>query len=146
MIKLTYLVKRRPDLSDETFCARWHDLHGRLVADFATTLNAQRYVMSRRLDTVCNAAVKDARQLAPSHYDGVIEIWWNSLEDYQSGVGSADGLKAIDIIIDAERRFIDFAGSQAFFTDETLVFEQVDPGHSEKQQDCASARALISGP
>ncbi len=125
MVKLTYLVKRRPDLTNAAFCERWQALHAGLVDDYAETLNAQRYVMSRRLDTVCNTTVTDARNLAPSQYDGVIEIWWHSIGDYQAGAGSADGLKAIDAIIDAERRFIDFAGSQAFFTEEAVVFEQV---------------------
>lgn len=124
MIKLTYLVKRRPDLSREAFCARWRELHARLVADFACTLNAQRYVMTCRLDTVCNAALADSRKLSPARFDGVIEIWWQSLDEYQDGVGSSAGLKAVDAIIDAERRFVDFARSQAFFGAESVVFEQ----------------------
>lgn len=125
MIKLTYLIKKRQDLSDGAFATFWRETHARLVEEFADTLDIKRYAMNRRIDTVCNACVSKARELASSNYDGVIEFWWASIEDYQAGAGSPDGLKAIDAIVDAERRFIDFSKSTSFFTDEEMIFDRV---------------------
>ena len=124
MIKLTYLIKKRPDLSPAAFAALWRSTHANLVESMAGTLNARRYTMSSHVETVCNTCVKKARNLADSDYDGVIEIWWDSLEDYQAGAGSPPGLAVTDAVIDAERRFVDFSRSTAFFTEETVVFDR----------------------
>ncbi len=123
MIKLVYLIKKRQDLTDAAFETHWRETHGRLVAEFAPTLRAVRYAMSRRLDTVCNSCVSKARELAASEHDGVIEIWWETLEDYQAGAGSAAGIAAIDALVDAERRFVDFSKSASFFAEEEIVFD-----------------------
>lgn len=86
------------------------------VKSTLAALNVAKYIINTRLDTVCNLCVRQARQLAEAHYDGIIELWWPSIEAYQQGVGSPPGMAAMDAIIDAEKRFIDFSRSVAFFT------------------------------
>lgn len=124
MIKLTYLITKRPDLTDEAFETFWRSAHAKLVESLAETLKAKRYVMSRRIDSVCSVCVSKARELDTAGYDGVIEIWWDSLEDYQEGAGSPQGLIALDAIVDTERRFIDFSRSSSFFVEEQEVFNR----------------------
>ena len=121
MIKLTYLIKKRQDLSDDTFLKHWRVTHANLVKSTLAALNVAKYVINTRLDTVCNLCVRQARQLAEAHYDGTIELWWPSIEAYQQGVGSPPGMAAMDAIIDAEKRFIDFSRSVAFFTESEQV-------------------------
>jgi hypothetical protein len=122
MIKLTYLIKKRQDLSDDIFLKYWRVAHANLVKSTLSTLNVTKYVINTKLDTVCNLCVRQARQLAEAHYDGIIELWWPSIEAYQQGVGSPPGMAAMDAIIDAEKRFIDFSRSVAFFTEQENVF------------------------
>jgi len=124
MIKLTYLIKKRQDLSDDNFLKHWRVAHANLVTSTLSTLNVVKYVINTKLDTVCNLCVRQARQLAEAHYDGVIELWWPSIEAYQRGVGSPPGMAAMDAIIDAEKRFIDFSRSVAFFTESEEVFSR----------------------
>lgn len=122
MIKLVYLIKRRPDLTDDAFRAAWRRGHAALLEGFADELGARRYVMASRLDTPCETCFGHPRNLSSAAYDGVIEIWWDDLDAYQSGVGSAAEIAAVDALIDAEHRFIDFSRSAAFFAEETPAF------------------------
>lgn len=126
MIKLTYLIRKRPDLSDEEFLAFWRETHARLVESHAQVLRVKRYAMSARVETVCNTCSSKAREVAICDHDGVIEFWWDTLEDHQAGVGSPAGLAAIDALVDAERRFIDLSKSACFFTREEVVFDHTD--------------------
>ena len=120
MIKLTYLLKRRSDVEPTEFAARWQDSHAAVLAENADVLGALRYVLSLREATACDICLNHSRGLAEPSYDGVLEIWWASTEAYQAGMGSAQGLRLLNHLIDAERRLIDFARSQAFFTRKAL--------------------------
>ena len=126
MIKLTYLIKKRQDLTDDAFRQIWRNTHARLVESLAPALRAKRYAMNVRAETVCSTCASKARELALSDYDGVIEIWWDSIEDHQEGAGSPAGIAAIDALVDSERRFIDFSKSACFFTEEEVIFDQTD--------------------
>lgn len=128
MIKLVYMIAKRQDLSSSAFQTMWSELHAKLATQLAATLGARRYGMTKRLERVCNTCVTKGRSLSESPYHGVIEIWWDSLEAYQAGAGSAQGLVAIDQLIDAERRFVDFSKSAAFFAEEDVVFDHAKPG------------------
>ncbi|MEM9705377.1 MAG: EthD domain-containing protein [Pseudomonadota bacterium] len=145
MIKLVYLIKKRQDLTDAAFETYWRESHARLVEELAPTLRAMRYAMSRRLDTVCNACVSNARDLGSSDYDGVIEIWWDSLEDYVAGAGSAAGIAAVDALVDAERRFVDFANSASFFSEEEIIFDTNQPDISPRRSRITSnSKSMLS--
>ncbi|MEM6681283.1 MAG: EthD domain-containing protein [Pseudomonadota bacterium] len=122
MIKLVYLIAKRQDLSAEAFHTLWADVHAKLAHELSDTLGAQRYVMTKALNTLCNMCVAKGRDLPENRYDGVIEMWWDSLGAYQMGAGSAQGIVAVDALIDAERRFIDFSKSAAFFAEEEEAF------------------------
>lgn len=126
MIKLTYLIRKRPDLSDEEFLTLWREAHARLVERHAQALRVKRYAMSARVETICNTCSSKAREVAICEHDGVIEFWWDTLEDHQAGVGSPAGLAAIDALVDTERRFIDLSKSACFFTREEVVFDHTD--------------------
>ena len=120
MIRLVYLIRKRPDLDVETFRARWRELHADSAATWGPALGLQHYTMASRLDTVCNTCVTKPRGIEVAPYDGVIEMWWDSLQDYQAGAGSSAGLSAIDTLVDAERRFVDFSRSTAFFVEQEV--------------------------
>ncbi|MEM9898850.1 MAG: EthD domain-containing protein [Pseudomonadota bacterium] len=133
MIKLVYLIKKRQDLTDAEFKTYWRETHSKLIEESAPTLRAVRYAMSLSIDTLCNTCVAKPRGLSVPDYEGVIEIWWNNLDDYIAGAGAAAGIAAIDAIVDGERRFIDFANSASFFTEEEVVFDWISTQGSSKQ-------------
>lgn len=122
MIKLTYAIRKRPDLSDAEFRRYWRDVHGPFVATLAKTVNAKRYVQSQLLDTPINDVLRQSRGHTVKPFDGVTEIWWDSEEAFMAGNGSPEGLKAGEQFVKDEANFVDHANSVSFITREHEVF------------------------
>ncbi len=122
MIKLTYAIRKRPDLSDEEFHRYWAERHGPFVAKLAKIVGAKRYVQSRLLDTPINDILRQSRGHTVKPFDGVTEIWWDSEEAFMAGNGSAEGLTAGEQFIQDEANFVDHANSVSFITREREVF------------------------
>lgn len=122
MIKLVYLIRKRPDLSRDAFLALWRDVHATLVRSLAETIGARGYEIGASVEGACRESLRLSRGFAPSPYDGLLEIRWDDLEAYQRGFSSPEGLQAIERMIDAERRFIDFSRSTAFLVEGETVF------------------------
>lgn len=117
MIKFTYLVKRRSDLSQAAFEERWQGPHSAAVEAAAAALKLEAYSRCKRLTTPLEACLAASRGGAEPAFDGVIELWWPSLEVYQDMIGTPEGRAAMRAVIDTERRFVDLERSQAFFTE-----------------------------
>jgi uncharacterized protein (TIGR02118 family) len=110
MIKLTFVVRRRPDVSPEEFHRYWREEHGPLVRSFQAVLGYERYVQVHRLDVGLNDALRRSRGTSEP-YDGVAEVWWADLEVMTSHGRSPEGRAAGQTLIEDEERFIDMAAS-----------------------------------
>ena len=121
MIKLVYCVRKRGDIEDEEFHRYWLENHGPLVKSFAKTIKAVRYVQSHTVLPEVNRSLVEGRGLKPP-YDGITEIWWNSLEDLMAGYGTEEGAKVAEALKADESKFIDFSESQIFMTEEHEIF------------------------
>ena len=80
MVKLVFCIRRLPALSREEFQRYWRETHGPLVRRHARVLRIRRYVQSHTLEHPMNAALAESRG-APDAFDGVAELWWDSLDD-----------------------------------------------------------------
>ena len=140
MLKLTYLLCRRPDLSQEAFAEIWRTAHAPLVADLAARIGARRYAINLPVGSVCNECLRASRGLEARRYDGVLEIWWDDAAAYQAGFGTPEGLKAIDAMIDVERRFVDFSRSMAFLTGEETAFDARRPNSVQRKTKTTAAK------
>ena len=80
MIRLTFVLRRRPELSREQFQDYWRRQHGPLVAKHSTRLGILRYVQVHTLDDAVNDQMAEARGGMEEPYDGVAELWWRSRE------------------------------------------------------------------
>ncbi|MEO1656699.1 MAG: EthD domain-containing protein [Pseudomonadota bacterium] len=127
MVKLTYLVHRRPDLTEDEFEERWSTTHGAFVAAHKDALRVTGYAMAPRTRSSHDLCLTSSRGLTPNDYDGVIEITWPSMDDYQEAMGSPEGLKLLDDMIGAERGFIDLNRSTAFFTAPVTLVDDQSP-------------------
>jgi hypothetical protein len=58
--------------------------------------------------------------------DGVTEVWWDSLEDFQSAYATPEGAESGRILAEDEAKFIDFEKSAVFLTQEHLIFDHTD--------------------
>lgn len=120
MIKLTFCLRRRPDLSREAFQAYWRDVHAPLVASVAETLQIRRYVQLHSLPAEFSAGIRASRE-APEEYDGVAELWFDSLEAIQENGRRPEAQAAAVRLLDDERQFIDLARSPLWFGEERVV-------------------------
>ena len=135
MIKLVYCARRLPHLSREEFQRYWRETHGPLVRGHAKTLRIRRYVQVHTLDNPINNVLRESRG-ALEAYDGVAELWWDSLEDLAAVGASPEGQKATQELIEDERRFVDLERSALWIGEE----------HSPPQRKPASQPGLAGAP
>ena len=120
MIKLTFCLVRAAHLSREEFQRYWLTQHGPLVRSLAPVLRIKRYVQSHALTTPVNDALRRGRG-APEGYDGVAELWWDSLADLTVGGASPEGHEAGRRLLADERRFIDLVRSPLWLSEEHAI-------------------------
>ena len=123
MVKLVYCLRRRADVSPEEFYRYWLDTHGPKVKNAAEAMRALRYIQSHTCGPELNQAFVASRGLAPA-YDGITEVWWNSIEDLKSAMASPAGAEAMAMLREDESRFIEFSQSCVFMTTEHLIFDR----------------------
>ena len=117
MIKLVFCLTRQPHLSREEFQRYWRDRHGPLVRECAKALGIRRYVQVHTLDTPANEALRRGRG-APQAYDGVAELWFESLEALAAAGATPEGKAAGRRLVEDERTFIDLARSPLLVAEE----------------------------
>ena len=125
MIRLTYLLRRKPGISRAEFQKYWREVHGPLVAGHAHTLNLLRYVQVHTiLEDDQNEQLPGARGKMEKPYDGVAELWWTSREEAVSAHESTRGQAAAQQLVEDEAEFIDLPNSPLWFAYE---YPQVNP-------------------
>ncbi len=122
MIKLVYVVRKRADISAEEFHDYWLHKHGPLVARVAKAIRAKKYIQSHTVLPEAGASVSQSRKMAEP-YDGITEVWWDSAEEMSAGSSTPEGQEAGRTLLQDESKFIDFARSTIFFTEEHLIFD-----------------------
>jgi uncharacterized protein (TIGR02118 family) len=121
MIKLVFTIRRRAGMTREEFQRYWRDEHAPLVKRHAETLRIRRYVQTHARDTDLDAALAGARGSEPRVFDGVAELWWDSLEDLIAASTSEAGRAAGQALLEDEQRFIDLASSPISLGEENVV-------------------------
>lgn len=122
MIKLVYCIRRRSGLGSDEFSRYWLDRHGPLVRSVASAIHARRYVQSHTVHPDLNAMLQQSRGLEPP-YDGITEVWWEDRAGFERGLSDPAGLDAARRLLEDEARFIDFAASRVFLTEEHEIFD-----------------------
>jgi uncharacterized protein (TIGR02118 family) len=120
-IKLVYIIRAREDIPPAEFHRYWREEHAPKVKSVAEAIQAVRYVQSHTLETPLNDLLVESRGMSPV-YEGITEVWWDSLDDLQAAMSTDDGAAAMRLLMEDESTFIDFAGSTIFITEEIDVF------------------------
>jgi uncharacterized protein (TIGR02118 family) len=125
MIKLVYCVRRKAEIEADEFFRYWLDEHGPLVKSVAQVLNARRYVQSHSTEAAVNAGLSKGRGLGEP-FDGITEVWWDSVDELIAGSASPEGQSASRRLQEDESHFIDFVDSRLFLTEEHAIFDFTD--------------------
>jgi uncharacterized protein (TIGR02118 family) len=123
VIKLVYCIRRRDDVAPEEFHRYWLEDHAPLVRSVADAIGAVRYVQSHTVQPELNEILRAGRG-SEDPYDGITEVWWESLADLQAGLETAAGQDAQRRLMEDESTFIDFARSRVFMTEEHTIFDR----------------------
>jgi uncharacterized protein (TIGR02118 family) len=121
MLKFVYVVRRRPEISPEAFRKYWLESHGPLVREQAKLMGAKHYVQSHTVDTPFNQLAQQIRGTQPP-YDGLTELWWDSMEDLVAASQTPEGQRANMVLAQDEAKFCDLPNCSVFFTEEHSVF------------------------
>ncbi|ACG78931.1 conserved hypothetical protein [Phenylobacterium zucineum HLK1] len=120
MIKLTFCLHRRPELSREAFQDYWRNTHAPLVRSVAETLRIRRYVQVHSLADEVGMGMAASRG-SPGPYDGVAELWFDSIESILENGRRPEAREAAALLLEDERRFIDLARSPIWLGEEHVV-------------------------
>ncbi|MCH9663078.1 MAG: EthD domain-containing protein [Gammaproteobacteria bacterium] len=124
MIRLTFLLRHRPELTLDEFQDYWRRKHGPLVASLGEALHARRYVQVHTLDDPVNAEMAAARGGMELPYSGVAEIWWDNWAQLKACMTSESGREAGAALLEDEAHFIDLPNSPLWLAYE---YPQINP-------------------
>jgi len=103
MIKQVVFLKRRPDLTMEEFMNYYENQHSQLAKKLGakpSLPNAQRYVR-RYITPEKNPLTGEVLQ---SGYDCIMEIWWNTREDFEKAMKGLSDPQFLQARMDDERK------------------------------------------
>jgi uncharacterized protein (TIGR02118 family) len=124
MIKLMVGLRRRSDLTREQFQSYWYDRHPDAAGpDMAgiRAMGALRYVQVHAIDEDYNRRLGVARG-GESDFDGFAELWFESLEAFESGGRSDAGRAAAMAFLDDEKNFVDWSRTMIMVAEEKERF------------------------
>jgi uncharacterized protein (TIGR02118 family) len=120
MIKLVFVIRRREDIPQEEFHRYWLEDHGPLARRLVEPLGARRYVQAHTVAPELNAQLAATRDTSEA-FDGLAEIWWDSLDDLVAAFTSEEGQQAGQALMEDEAKFIDFGRSSLFVAEEHSI-------------------------
>ena len=123
MLRLTFLIRRKRDLSRADMQRYWLDKHGSLVAGHSRSLGVLRYVQVHTTDDD-HSRLPGRRGEMEEPYDGGAEVWWESKDARVEATRSKEGRQVDRILREDEEHFIDLTRSVAWFNYE---YPQVNP-------------------
>ena len=121
MIKIVFCLRRLPTLSLEEFHDYWRDQHAPLVRERAPLLGIRRYVQNHMFGDARLQPALDTRGNLVPPYDGVAELWFDSIEAVVAMGSTRESRKAGWELLKDEKRFIDLANSPLFYASENVV-------------------------
>ena len=118
MIKMIFALRRLPHLSREEFQKYWREKHGPLAQKNLPILRCKRYIQNHTLQTDFDELLQMTRGFTTEPFDGIVELWWDSIQDIEEAYGTPEGAEAQNELLEDERKFIDLERSPMWFAEE----------------------------
>lgn len=124
MIKISYLMRRLPHLSLAEFQSYWSEKHPQAApSDAFATLGVRRYVQVLPLETEARDLVVGPRPHVDEPFDGVAELWVDSIEAIESDWTTDKAKEYLEIFFKDEQNFIDWTRSTILVSKEVVVID-----------------------
>lgn len=117
MYKLVYCIRKRDDISLEAFYEHWRGHHAQLFVTVAEQLGAVKYIQSHTALPEINAGMVENRGFAQP-YEGVTEIWFDDIPDFERGA------EILAMLAEDEEKIADPLGCSVFMTEEHVIFDR----------------------
>jgi uncharacterized protein (TIGR02118 family) len=113
MVKLIVCAKRKLGTSHEEFARYWRENHGPLVKSVPEFIrHVRRYVQ-------CHIVSNSAPLGASSDYDGVAELWFDSVDELNEAFNEP---RYLEIIRADELKFADLFNCVSLVTEEVPIY------------------------
>jgi len=117
VIRFINCIKKRGDISIEEFLGYWHSQEFEDLLQHAVNITKpKRLARNLTLDVDANLIIKEERG-SQEPFDGIIEYWWDNGRELLDSYATDEAKRVRREMIDYQGRFIDLAGSSAFFTE-----------------------------
>ncbi len=121
MIKVSFLMRRKPDMTREEFQTYWREQHTQAVPEEAIpALGVKRYIQVHTLDTPLRDAIVGPREGLVDEFDGIAEMWFESEEAIQRDWSTDRAAEYAEAFFEDEKNFIDWTRSTILVSEETV--------------------------
>lgn len=125
MVKLCFCMRRLPHLSRDEFLDYWAKRHPRAGGPNAVkALGMRRYAQVRALPEDVNRRVAASRPGVEPEFDGIAEVWLDSVEAYERDWNSPEGRAVFQRFLDDEANFVDWSRSVVFLAEEHVLIDE----------------------
>jgi uncharacterized protein (TIGR02118 family) len=121
MIRLTVCVTRLESLTRDQFLHHWLHVHAPLVRRWKDVLQIKRYVQLHSFEPHVSELARQSRG-APAQYDGVVQIWYDSLQSLEEVARHPDASQARRELMEDEAKFVDHSRSPRWYGQEYPIF------------------------
>ena len=94
------------------------------MRELAPALGVKRYAQVHTVTSAFSEAMRRHRG-APEDFDGVAELWWDTVEDFARAGATPEGRAAGRRLLEDEKRFIDLPRSPIWFGEEHRSYPAV---------------------
>jgi len=141
LLKLAFLLRRKPGMSRQDFQTYWRETHAPIVTKYKESGYTAQYVQCHTRETSMTDAARRSRagegNPLPDIYDGIAQIYWNDVSDIQKGIDHPLGKEGGRAMFQDEKNFIDLPNSPLFYGDEHVIIGDPDPMWRTKQKRAA---------
>ena len=123
MIRISYLMRRKSNLSRDEFQAYWCEKHPHAAPEDAfAVLGVKRYMQVLPIETEARNLVIGPRTGLVDNFDGMAELWVDSIEALKANWSTKKAKEYLEIFFKDEQNFIDWSRSTILVSEEVNVF------------------------
>lgn len=122
MIKVSYIMRRLPEMSREEFLNYWEKNHSQKVDQNAiAALGVKRYIQQHALqDDEARKILVGPRSVLVDEFDGIAEVWFENLEVFKRNWTTKEAIEIYKQLFVDELNFIDWSRSTIMISKEVV--------------------------